>query len=193
VANATKQAVHVSDGDSLARFTSFKVVLNQPALLTWRIVDGAGRVVRSIRDGEHVPPGALAFSWDGRNDHGAWVTDGVYRSVVSAQTGLGEYSAERRVLVGAFLITSSNAAPTRGERLTVNLVSTESLDRSPTVRVIQDGVPPWTVTARHVSGRRYRASIVLQAGGPPGSVQIQVTGVDTRSGVQSSSVSFPLQ
>jgi hypothetical protein len=193
LANPSKSALHVSDADSLARSTMFTMALKQPALLTRRIVDAAGSVVRLVRDAEHVPAGTLSFSWDGRDDDEVWVGDGTYRSVVYAQTGLGAYVQQRSVFVGAFQITASNEAPTRGERVTLNLLSTESLDSNPSVQVTQDGFEPWTVTARHVDGRRYRLSIALRAGGPMGAVEFQVSGADARGGRQSSAVSFPLQ
>jgi hypothetical protein len=169
------------------------VKLNQPARVSWRIVDISGAVVRSVRAGEQVPAGALAFSWDGRTDRGGWAADGVYRSVVAAQTGLGAYSQERAVFVGPFVVSASTAAPSRGERLTLDLVSTEPLDRNPAVTVVQDGFTAWTVRARHIAGRRYRASITLLAGGPAGAVEFQVSGIDTRGGRQSSPLSLPLQ
>jgi flagellar hook assembly protein FlgD len=192
-ASPSKAAVHVSDADTMARSSTFKVTLNQPAYLTWRIVDAAGRLVGTVRDGEQVPQGTLMFTWDGRADDGRWVADGTQRSVVSAQTGLGEYSQERPVLVGAFQVNLSSAAPARGETVTVNLFSTESLDRNPTVQVTQAGLASWKVSARHVAGRRYRASVTLQAGWPAGAVEFYVSGIDTRGGRQSSVVSVPLQ
>lgn len=193
IAPPTRAALHASDRDALARSTTFQVALNQPARLTWRIVDLAGRPVRTIRTDEQVPQGTLSFTWDGRDDGGAWVPDGAYRSIVSAQTGLGVYSQERSVLVLAFQINVASAAPARGETVTLNLLSTESLDRNPTVQVIQEGLATWTVKVRHISGRRYRASVTLQTGGPAGSVELVVNGVDARGGRQATAVSLPLQ
>ena len=193
VASPSRVALHARDADTLAGSATFEVMLNQPAYLTWRIVDAAGTLVRTVRTGEHAPQGTLTFTWDGRADEGRWVADGTYRSVVSAQTGLGTYSQERPVFVGAFQVDVSDVAPARGESVTLNLFSTESLDRNPTVQVTQEGLAPWTVTARHVSGRRYRTSVTLHEGGPGGSVEFYVTGIDARGGRQSSVVSFPLR
>lgn len=193
LANPTKTALDVSDGDTLARSTTFNVTLNQPAHVTWQIVDAAGRPVRSVRNDDQVPSGTLRFTWDGRGDDGAWVADGTYRSVVAAQTGLGAYSQERTVYVGAFGATFSNGAPARGDQLTLNLISTETLDRNPTVRVTQDGVTPWSVSTRHVKGRRYRASVTLEAGGHAGAVSFLVSAIDSGGGRQSRSFSLPLQ
>ena len=191
--NPTRSALFASDNDTLARATTFKVTLNQPCRVTWRIVDASGATVKSLRAGEQVPAGTLSFSWDGRDDRGSWVPDGTYRSVVSAQTGLGAYSQELSVFVGAFQVDASNAAPARGEKVTLNVISTESLQRNPTVTVRQDGFDAWSVTARQVAPRRYRVSITLPAGWPAGTVEFEVVGVDSQGGRQSSLVSLPLQ
>ena len=118
--------------------------------------------------------GTLAFSWDGRDDRGAWVADGTYRSVVSAQTGLGTYSQERQSLSARSRLNVSNAAPARGETVTLNLVSTESLERNPTVRVTQDG---FDAVERHRQARQ-RPQVPgfghPAAGGPAGSVEFEV-------------------
>ena len=98
----SKSALHVTDADTLANSTTLRVSLNQPARMTWRIVDAAGTVARFVRNDEQVPAGTLRFDWDGRDESGALVADGIYRSVVSAQTGLGAYQQERSVFVGAF-------------------------------------------------------------------------------------------
>jgi flagellar hook assembly protein FlgD len=192
LATPTKAALNVSDGDALARSTTFAVTLNQPARLTWRIVDMAGGPVRSIRENAPTSSGMLGFTWDGRDDQGRWVADGSYRSVVEAQTGLGAYSQERAVFVGPFQLGISDAAPSRGETVTLNVLSTESLARNPTVQVSADGVSPWTVNARLVSGRRYRVSILVPAGAG-GAVEFTVSGVDSKGGRQSSVFSYPLQ
>ena len=120
------------------------------------------------------------------------IVETVYRSVVTAQTGLGSYTQERSVFVGAFQISSSVASPARGAKVTLNLTSTEPLARSPIVRITQPGVTPWTVTANKVIGRKYRVTFTLKADGTAGSVEFLVSGTDKYGGKQSSSVALTL-
>jgi hypothetical protein len=47
--------------------------------VTVRIVDGDGNVVSTIAEGERKAPGDLEFTWDGRDDDGRRLPDGVYR------------------------------------------------------------------------------------------------------------------
>ena len=193
VAPPTRAAIHVSDADALSRSAVLKIYLNQPARLTWKIVDAAGATVRVVRDNVLSETGTQAFAWDGRADSGAWVGDGLYRSIVSAQTGLGSYSHERSVYVGAFRVTPSSPSPARGERVLLNIVSSEPLQRSPTVRVTQPGLEPWTVSASHVGGRRYKVSITLKMGGSAGLLELVVSGIDTDGGKQSSVLNLTLR
>ena len=47
--------------------------------MTLQIVDRDGHVVRTIVDNEKTAPGDLNFKWDGRDDDGRKLPDGVYR------------------------------------------------------------------------------------------------------------------
>jgi len=189
----SKAAIHVSDGDLLARETTLKITLNQPARITWQLVDQAGATVRTVRSEVQTRAGAMSFIWDGKSDTGAWVPNGRYRSVVSAQTGLGAYSQERQVFVGAFQVTPSIAAPARGARITLTMVSTEGLNRNPTVRVTQTGAEPWTATTKRVSGKKYKVTVTLKTGGTEGAVDFLINGIDKKGGRQSILVSLPLR
>ena len=111
----------------------------------------------------------------------------------SAQTGLGAYTQERSVFVGAFQVNPSITSPARGGTITLNIVSSEGLDRSPTVTVTQPGFEPWTVTAKRISGKKYKVKITLKSGGGEGIVDFVVSGVDSKGGHQSSSLRLPLR
>lgn len=193
LATPTKAAIHVSDADSLARSTTLKVTLNQPARLTWRLVDQAGATVRTVRTDVQTGAGDTSFTWDGKSDTGAWLPDGHYRSVVSAQTGLGTYEQERQVFVGEFQVTPSITSPARGGKVTLAIVSTEGLDRNPTVLITQPGIAQWTVTTKHVSGKKYKVTLTLKTGGAEGTVDFLISGKDSKGGRQSTLVSLPLR
>ena len=185
-------SLYSADADKLSKTSTFKVTLNQPATLNWSIVNAAGETVRTVESNAQLLAGTTAFAWDGKSSTGAYVPEGRYRSVVTAQTGLGSYTQERSVFVGAFQIGSSIASPSRGGKVTLNLTSTEPLASRPKVRITQPGITPWTVTANKVTGRKYKVTITLKTGGTEGTVEFLVNGTDKYGGKQSSSLSLPL-
>jgi flagellar hook assembly protein FlgD len=192
LAKPTKGAFFAADADKLLKTTTFKVTLNQPATVTWSIVNAAGTTVRTIKSGAQLSAGTIAFTWDGKGSNGAWVPEGRYRSVVSAQTGLGSYAQERSVFVGAFQINPSVTSLTRGGKVTLNIISSEPLAKRPSVRITQPGIAPWSVTTNHVTGRKYKITVTLKTGGAEGLAVFQVNGTDKNGGKQSSSLSLPL-
>jgi flagellar hook assembly protein FlgD len=193
LAPASNGSLYSADADNLNRSTTFKVMLNQPATLNWSIVNRAGETIRTVKSNAQLGAGTTAFAWDGKSSTGAYVPEGRYRSVVTAQTGLGSYTQERSVFVGAFQVNSSVASPVRGGKVTLNITSTEPLARNPTLRITQPDVAPWTVTAKNVTGRKYRVTITLRTGGAEGLVQFLVSGTDKYGGKQSSSLTLPLR
>lgn len=186
-------ALFPSDGDTLASATTLKVTLSQPARLSWAVVDAAGQVMRTVRDGSATEPGVLTFKWDGRNDAGEWVAAGGYRSVVNVETDLGRYGHERTVYAGAFALTASTATPTRGSTVKFVVHSTEPLGGNPKLRISQPGVAPYGVTMNHVTGRKYRASVTLKSSGTAGVMQLLVRGVDKYGQVQETLHELPLE
>lgn len=193
LAKPSHVALYASDGDRLARAITFKVTLNQDALVTWSLLDSAGNAVRTVRAGESLPAGLQTFVWDGRTNAGDWAPDGWYTSVVGAQTAEGAYAQARQVFVGAFQATPSISSPSRDGKITLKIVSTEKLGHNPGVLITQPGVEPWTVQAKHLSGRRYEVTVTLNSGGDPGTVEFLMSGVDASGGHQSSSLSLVLR
>jgi flagellar hook assembly protein FlgD len=188
----TKSSLYSADGDKLNKTSTFKVTLNQPATVSWSIVNAAGETVRTVRSGAQMAAGITSFTWDGKSASGVHVPEGRYRSVVTAQTGLGSYTQERSIFVGAFQINPSVSSPVRGGKVTLNLTSTEPLSKNPTVRITQPGITPWTVTTKLVSGRKYKVTITLKTGADAGTVEFLVNGTDKNGGKQSSSLVLPL-
>ena len=168
------------------------MTLNQPAQLTWTIKNLDGVTVRTIKSGAHMAAGLSAFVWDGRSNAGAWVPDGRYRSVVNAQTGLGSYSQERHVFVGAFQFAASASSVTSGAKATLELISTEFLNSNPSVRITQPGQIPWTVTAKLVSGRKYKLTFTPKTGTDAGMIAFAITGTDTKGHKNSGLLTLPL-
>ena len=72
----------------------------------------------SVFTNEHARDFGLTHAQIDHRVLNSWthLSDGVYRSVVTAQTGLGAYSQERAVFVGPFRVSASDAAPSRGRQ-----------------------------------------------------------------------------
>ena len=188
----SKLSIYVSDADKIDLNTKLSVTLNQPAQLTWTIQNLDGVAVRTIKSGAQMAAGLTSFVWDGKSDAGAWVPEGRYRSVVNAQTGLGSYSQERQIYVGAFQFSAATSSVTRGVKATLELISTEFLKGSPSVRITQPGQTPWTVNAKLVSGHKYKLTFTPKTGTDPGMIAFAITGTDTKAHKNSGSLTLPL-
>ena len=84
----SKSTFFPQDGDANGRArsrSSFR--LDDPATVSWTIVDADGDVVRTLKTDEALAAGSYSRSWDGRNDAGHIVPRGTYRSVVHASDG----------------------------------------------------------------------------------------------------------
>jgi flagellar hook assembly protein FlgD len=193
LATPSSPAFFAADADGLSKTVTLKITLKQAAEVTWQIVGEDGAPIRTVRSGSSLPAGTVAFKWDGKTDAATWAPDGWYRSVVSATTGAGTYTQERRVFLGAFRLTPSISSPARGGKLTLTIASTESLSRAPTVHVSQPGLAGWNAVATVVSGKKYKVTLTLDPGGDAGTIAISVTGTDKEGGSQESSVSLPLR
>ena len=188
----SKLSIYVSDADKIDNNTTLNVTLNQPAQLTWTIQNLDGLTVRTIKSGAQLPAGLTKFVWDGKSDTGQWVPDGHYRSVVTAQTGLGSYSQERQIYVGAFQFGPAPGSVTRGIKTTLELISTEFLGSNPSVRITQPGQAPWTVTAKLVSGHKYKLTFTPKSGGAAGVATYAITGTDSKGHKNTGTLSLPL-
>jgi flagellar hook assembly protein FlgD len=184
-------AFHASDRDRLAKTMKLPVRLNQSATVDWAIVDSGGRVVRTVRSRASMAAGLVTYTWDGRRDDGSFAPEGWYRSVVTAQTSLGKYTQERRVYAGAFRITTSTSQPARGGKLSLTIVSTESLSGAPRVTVARPGVALVTYATRKVAERTYRLTFQL-SGGKAGQIEMVVRGTDSDGGNQQTRKVLPL-
>jgi flagellar hook assembly protein FlgD len=193
LAKPSAPALFARDADALNKTIKVVVKVNQSAQVGFEIVDDAGNHVRTVRALSSTGPAKLPLVWDGRADDGTWAPDGWYRSVVTATTGDGTYSQERRFYAGAFRVTPSIGSPARGGSLTLKIVSTEALQKAPVVVVTQPGIDPWTATATKVSGKKYKVKLSLSAGGDAGTLQLAISGVDKNGGQQESKLSLPLR
>ena len=90
-----------------------------PATVNWTVVNASGIVVRTIKTSELLAAGSYAFTWDGRNDAGAYVPRGTYRSQVVAVDPVTTQTQTVAVVADAFriVVVRHDARPTsRGSR-----------------------------------------------------------------------------
>ncbi len=174
----SRTVFYPQDGDRLAGSTtklSFR--LRSAATVTWTIQSSAGAVVRTIRSGVALGAGTQTFTWNGRNDAGAMVPRGTYRSVVTATDGTLGATQKVDTLADAFRITVSDTTPGRGQRLTVTATSAEALNAAPKLRLYQPGRAAWTVRMTKIGTRVYRVTVVLRSS-KTGTLRLRVSAPD---------------
>jgi hypothetical protein len=179
------------DGDGLSRTTRFSMKLKSPATVTWTVVDAAGAVVRTFRAEEQMEPGTYTYSWNGRDDAGAYVPQGTYRSSVTATNGVQGVTQQSSTIASAFKISVSDSTPRRGQKITITIVSAEPLERAPRIGIYQSGIAGWSVSTKAVASRTYRATVTLRSSST-GTVRIKANGSDSYGRVQYTNRTLPL-
>ena len=179
------------DGDSLGSRVTFSFDLESPATVDWTVETVDGTLVRTVRAAEALDPGPYAFAWDGRDDAGAMVPRGTYRTVVTATDG--EHTATQRasVVADAFRVTVSDETPGRGQRITITAISAEALDGNPRVKVFQPGRGAWAEPMRKTAAKTYKVTIELKSGAS-GTLRLRVAADDDRGATQVTSITLPL-
>ncbi len=187
---SSRPVFYPQDGDNLARTTTLSFRLRSAATVSWTVENAAGVVVRTIKTGESLAAGPHAFTWNGRNDAGAMVPRGTYRTVVTATDGTFAATQKATVVASAFRISVNDTTPRRGQRVTVTATSAEALDRAPRLRVYQPGIAAWSVTMRKIGTRVYRVTVTLRSSAT-GTLRLRVSAPDDGGRSQSSSRYLP--
>ena len=153
---ATKPAQFSPNGDDYRDDTRVGFDLSEPAEVTFSVVDGEGNEVRRIVDGQRLAGDTKhRFRWDGRDDDGAPVPDGVYRMRVVRRdesrviNSFKEITVDRRPprvrLVSAEPSVIAAGAP--GQRPRVSVRYAGPANSAPEYRVFRtdDGSRPYVV------------------------------------------------
>jgi flagellar hook assembly protein FlgD len=188
---SSKAVFYPQDGDALAPTVTFGFTLASPATVDWTVVDAAGTVVRTIKTAEALDAGVYSFSWDGKDDNGAYVPRGTYRSTVVSTDDLATITQRSAVVADAFRIISSDTTPARGQKITVTAYSAEGLDAAPKLAVIQPGISGWSATMTKISSGVYRVTITLKSSST-GTLRLKVYAPDSNGVVQGSNLYLPL-
>jgi hypothetical protein len=161
---------------------SLSFLLRRPERLDVSVVDSDGGHVATLADGEDFEAGTVSFEWDGKDDGGQVVPDGLYRLKVRLERD------RRNVLIPKTIVVDTEPpqlrvleAVTTDEGVVVRYKTNEGVR----VRVFSDG-------ERIASGGRSSAGVGritwTPAGGPLGSA-LTVVAVD-RSGNRTEPVPF---
>ncbi len=177
------------DGDALAPSSRLEFTLRSAATVTMTIADASGKVVYTRYDARALAAGMYAFTWKGTDQAGKILPRGRYAVTVAATNGTLGTSQKASVLLDAFRISTSATAAVparRGKTLTVTAVTAEPLRAAPRLRIAQPGLAAWAVTMTKVSSTTYRATITLRTGGLAGTLDLRVSGTDTKGGSNAS-------
>ena len=181
------------DGDRLARRVRAGWTLVSPAAVSIEVVDANGRVVRHGPDARAYPAGTATWTWNGRNDAGAFVPRGAYRIEVRATNGTQQAVQHATVRADAYLLSSSLTAAVRGRSLVLTAVSVEPLAAAPRLIVRQPGLDPRTVIMTRQGPARWTATITPRRRGAAGTLSLVVKGTDTGGGRNTGVLRLPLE
>ena len=191
--SASPDFFYPSDGDNLAATTTFSVTLDQSATFWWKIADADGNVVATHVNGTTADPGTMTWQWDGRDKNGAYVADGTYYSVTTAQTDAGIYYNSVPVVVAAFQASSNKTSPfTRGTHAKFFVTAAEPMHGRMKLRLYLPGRTAKTYRMYKKSGYYY-VKVAFPSGAGTGEFTVEAFGQDVNGQVQSTDFSFELQ
>jgi flagellar hook assembly protein FlgD len=178
---------YAADGDAVAATTTFSVNITRPAALSWKVVDSNGDTMRTFMADQNVGTGLQTWVWDGRNDGGAYVPDGMYYTVMTAATSAGTYSHKLPVDVRAFRASPVATPPfLRGTKSKFFVFSAEPLAAKPKIKVTLPGLAPKTYSTYAKNGGWY-AAIVYPTTAQAGTATYTVFGFDKVTGLRQES------
>ncbi|CAN5519141.1 hypothetical protein BH24CHL8_BH24CHL8_06810 [soil metagenome] len=181
------------DGDSLSASTTLTVTLEQAATLSWQVVDASGLPVRALLTEQLTSVGPQVVVWDGRDELGSYVPNGVYTAIVTATTEAGTYSHRLTVRVMPFNVTAPVWSAPAGTTVTFTIKSAEPLTGWPRIEIRQPGLPMYTAYPIKYSTKHFKFTVTFKSGGDPGPVRIKILGTDTGGGTQRSVSVFTLE
>jgi flagellar hook assembly protein FlgD len=191
---ATSHALfYPQDKDSRAPRTTLSFAVGRASTVTWTLRNAAGQVVETFLAGEALEAGPVSRVFDGRRLDGTMLPAGKYTSFVSATDGTMTATQSVKLEMNAFSITSSVASPTRGKKVTITAVSSESLSMTPRLYISQPGKSTWSVVMKKIGTRTYRVTVTMKTGGSKGTVTFKVLAKDSGGNKQSTKLALPLR
>ena len=172
------------DGDALKPTTRISYELTRSARATLEIVRGS-RVVRAAYRDRALGSGSYAWTWNGKDGEGSYVSRGSYTLRLTATSSVGTTIVTQKVLADAFRVVLSATTRSAGQKLTVTVAPVEPLRAAPRISLTQAGATAASKTATLLSSGEYRATFTI-ASGAKGTAKISVVGTDTSGGTNRS-------
>ena len=179
---------HPQDGDAIRATSAVGFRLARAARVTLRILDARGAVVRSVWSGRALGAGTKAWTWNGRDNRGAYAPQGLYTAELTATSSLGTTRLTRPVWASAFAARASAPTVVPGQTLTVLFSTVEPLRTRPVATFSQPGQAPVAITATRLADGTYRAAFAVRAG-PPGIATVVIRATDTGRHLNSTTIS----
>jgi flagellar hook assembly protein FlgD len=187
--SASPALLYSADNDLLAQTQTQSVILDQPAVLTW-VIRNSTDVVRTVMSNELMDVGPVSFDWDGLDDDGNYVPDGVYTMSITAVTEKGTYSHLVTTRVMPFKLTAKKWSVAAAVPIKLTVVTAEAQTGWPTMYVKQAGIKAYRVSLTKYSDTKFIANFKFKTGGKPGPVTVTITGTDVNGGVDVRTFTF---
>jgi flagellar hook assembly protein FlgD len=188
----TRTIFFPQDSDALAKSTTLSFTLARPMTVTWTIRNAAGETVNTHLTDAALPAGTQAWKFTGLTTDGAMLPRGQYTSHVTATDGTLSAAQAVAFDLNAFRLKLSDTTPGRGQSITINVASAETLAKRPTLFVYQPGVARWAVLLTKTGTYTYKATIRMKSSGKAGTLSLKVKGYDTKGGSQSTTVTYKI-
>ena len=188
----TPGIIFPADGDGLAPSMRASFTVTSPAVVDWTVTGPDGSLVATIWSARPTDPGSYSWTWTGQDAAGANVKEGLYRTTVTSTTGAGVVTYRGSFWVGAFRMTTSKAAFTRGKSVTVTILTAEPLARNPSLTVTQPGLARYVLATTRVTSTTYRVTFTVRAGST-GSARLKAYGIDVNGQSQASYLTVPVK
>jgi hypothetical protein len=184
---------HASDGDALAARSVLRAKLTRPATVSVVIRDDSGEIVRTGIDRAEMEPGTVRFAWDGNDDAGEQLPDGVYTGRIRATRPQGSYGHDVSIRKMAFFMKPSRWTLRRGDLLSVALDSAEPIKGRP---VISAKAPKrdWVkLRVRRVDADTFRTTFKTRKAWSAGTLRLRIEATDVDGGSQARSYRLALR
>jgi hypothetical protein len=189
----TPALFYPSDGDDLAPVAELKARLTRPASVSWVIKDASGAIVRHGLDQADRGPGLVSFAWDGTDDAGGRLPDGVYTGRVRVVRPQGAYGHEVTMHLMPFRLMPTRWKLRRGDSVGLVVRSAEPITGRLSGAVKQPGLDERGFKVTRLDATSFRATLTTRADGKRGRLTIRLEGTDRAGGTQAQAFKLRLR
>lgn len=175
---------HASDGDGLAARSVLRAKLTRAATVSVVIRDEQGKVVRTGMDGVEMEPGTIRFAWDGSDDAGQQLPDGIYTGRIRIARPQGSYGHDVSVRKMPFLMKPSRWTLRRGQSVSIVLDSAEPLRGRPTITAKAPKRDWAKLKVRRVDDDTFKATFKTRKAWARGTIRLRIEATDVEGGSQ---------